>query len=42
MQCEILTGYGGTVGRQKDERFTTVHDRCIHRGDPHCSWNSTW
>jgi len=42
MQCEILTGYGGAVGRQKDKGFATVHDRCVHRGDPDCSWNSTW
>jgi hypothetical protein len=40
--CEILTGYGGSVGHQKDGRFFTVHDRCVHRGDPDCSWLSTW
>lgn len=42
MLCEILTGYGGAVGRQKDDGFVTLHDRCVHRGDPDCSWNSTW
>ena len=41
-QCEILTGYGGAVGRRKTASFTTVHDRCVHRGDRDCSWSSTW
>ncbi|GEM_PF-6066984 len=42
MQCQILTGYGGAVGRRRTATFTTVHDRCVHRGDRDCSWNSTW
>ena len=42
MQCEILTGYGLTVGRQKTTSFTNVHDRCVHRGGVDCSWRSTW
>lgn len=42
MQCEILSGYGQAVGRRKTASFTTVHDRCTHRGDRDCSWNSTW
>lgn len=40
--CEILTGYGLTVGRQKTASFTNTHDRCISRGDACCSWMSTW
>ncbi len=42
MQCEILTGYGLAVGRQKMKSFANQHDRCVHRGDADCSWLSTW
>ncbi len=42
MQCQILTGYGLAVGRQKTKTFANSHDRCVHRGDKDCSWLSTW
>lgn len=42
MLCEILTGYGQQVGLQKTKDFKNTHDRCIHRGDPDCSWLTTW
>jgi len=42
MQCEILSGYGGAVGKRKTASFKTVHDRCVHRGGQDCSWISTW
>jgi hypothetical protein len=42
MHCELLTGYGLASGRNKTSAFTNKHDRCVHRGDQHCSWLSRW
>ena len=35
-------GYGLATGRQKTSNFSSVHDRCVHRGNLDCSWLSEW
>jgi hypothetical protein len=38
-----VTGWftaGGLLTGAKD--LTVAHDRCVHRGDPDCSWAFTW
>lgn len=42
LHCEMLTGYGGAWGRQWAKSFANTHDRCVHRGDPDCSFLSQW
>jgi len=42
LHCELLTGYGQSTGLRAAKTFTVVHDRCVHRGDSHCSFLSRW
>ena len=42
LHCEILTGYGRFSGEQFNKNFTNTHDRCVHRGDPDCSFLAKW
>ena len=42
LHCQLLTGYGLATGLGKSKSFTTVHDRCVHKGDSACSFLSTW
>ena len=42
LHCELLTGYGRSTGLRSTKTFSTVHDRCVHRGDADCSFLSQW
>lgn len=42
LHCEMLSGYGLAWGRVWTKEFSSVHDRCVHRGNADCSFLSRW